>query len=171
MSHPLASGAHVVHWLLGVREDGAPRWPRGHRPQGTGSTRGDGRQGADRIAVRRSRPRAASAGHGSWTRDGEHGGGIITGGGIASGIEVGFHMLRRTGYSEAWISEVARVMEYAALAYSTFVSIALVRMPQVAWDTGGKRAGVRSRFDPRAPGGGRPGPRAVSREVFRALAS
>ena len=39
---------------------------------------------------------------------------IITGGGIASGMEVGFHLLRRAGYDEAFISEVARVMEYAA---------------------------------------------------------
>lgn len=39
---------------------------------------------------------------------------IITGGGIASGMEVGFHLLRRAGYDEAFISEVARVMEYGA---------------------------------------------------------
>jgi transcriptional regulator GlxA family with amidase domain len=38
---------------------------------------------------------------------------IITGGGIASGMEVGFHLLRRAGYDEGFISEVARVMEYA----------------------------------------------------------
>jgi transcriptional regulator GlxA family with amidase domain len=44
---------------------------------------------------------------------------IITGGGIASGMEVGFHLLRRAGYDEAFISEVARVMEYAA-AYSLY---------------------------------------------------
>lgn len=37
---------------------------------------------------------------------------IITGGGIASGMEVGFHLLRRAGYEESFISEVARVMEY-----------------------------------------------------------
>lgn len=37
---------------------------------------------------------------------------IITGGGIASGMEVGFHLLRRAGYDEDFISEVARVMEY-----------------------------------------------------------
>ena len=39
---------------------------------------------------------------------------IITAGGIASGMEMGFHLLRRAGYGEQWISEVARVMEYAA---------------------------------------------------------
>ena len=38
---------------------------------------------------------------------------IVTGGGIASGMEMGFHLLRRAGYDEAFISEVARVMEYA----------------------------------------------------------
>jgi transcriptional regulator GlxA family with amidase domain len=39
---------------------------------------------------------------------------IITGGGIASGMEVGFHLLRRAGYGEDFITEVARIMEYAA---------------------------------------------------------
>jgi transcriptional regulator GlxA family with amidase domain len=37
---------------------------------------------------------------------------IITGGGIASGMELGFHLLRRAGYAEDLIGEVARVMEY-----------------------------------------------------------
>jgi transcriptional regulator GlxA family with amidase domain len=37
---------------------------------------------------------------------------VITAGGIASGMELGFHLLRRAGYDEAFISEVARVMEY-----------------------------------------------------------
>jgi transcriptional regulator GlxA family with amidase domain len=37
---------------------------------------------------------------------------IITAGGIASGMELGFHLLRRAGYPESLISEVARVMEY-----------------------------------------------------------
>jgi transcriptional regulator GlxA family with amidase domain len=37
---------------------------------------------------------------------------IITGGGISSGMEVGFHLLRRAGYAEEFIAEVARVMEY-----------------------------------------------------------
>jgi transcriptional regulator GlxA family with amidase domain len=38
---------------------------------------------------------------------------IVTAGGIASGMEMGFHLLRRAGYDEAFIGEVARVMEYA----------------------------------------------------------
>ena len=38
---------------------------------------------------------------------------IITAGGITSGTEMGFHLLRRAGYDEEFISEVARVMEYS----------------------------------------------------------
>jgi transcriptional regulator GlxA family with amidase domain len=37
---------------------------------------------------------------------------IITAGGITSGMEIGFHLLRRAGYDEQFTSEVARVMEY-----------------------------------------------------------
>jgi transcriptional regulator GlxA family with amidase domain len=37
---------------------------------------------------------------------------IVTAGGIASGMEMGFHLLRRAGYDEGFIGEVARVMEY-----------------------------------------------------------
>jgi transcriptional regulator GlxA family with amidase domain len=37
---------------------------------------------------------------------------IVTAGGIASGMEMGFHLLRRAGYDEAFIDDVARVMEY-----------------------------------------------------------
>jgi transcriptional regulator GlxA family with amidase domain len=37
---------------------------------------------------------------------------IITAGGIASGMEMGFHLLRRAGHDENLIGEVARVMEY-----------------------------------------------------------
>jgi transcriptional regulator GlxA family with amidase domain len=44
---------------------------------------------------------------------------IITAGGIASGMEMGFHLLRRAGYDEAFIGEVARVMEYSA-AYELY---------------------------------------------------
>ena len=44
---------------------------------------------------------------------------IITAGGIASGMEMGFHLLRRAGYGEDFLSEVARVMEYAA-AYDLY---------------------------------------------------
>ncbi len=37
---------------------------------------------------------------------------IVTAGGIASGMEMGFHLLRRAGYDEGFVREVARVMEY-----------------------------------------------------------
>jgi transcriptional regulator GlxA family with amidase domain len=38
---------------------------------------------------------------------------IITAGGITSGMEMGFHLLRRAGYDEEFVAEVARVMEYS----------------------------------------------------------
>lgn len=44
---------------------------------------------------------------------------IVTAGGIASGMEMGFHLLRRAGYGEDFITEVARVMEYHA-AYEVY---------------------------------------------------
>jgi transcriptional regulator GlxA family with amidase domain len=44
---------------------------------------------------------------------------VVTAGGIASGMEMGFHLLRRAGYDEAFISEVARVMEYSR-AYEAY---------------------------------------------------
>jgi transcriptional regulator GlxA family with amidase domain len=37
---------------------------------------------------------------------------LITAGGIASGMELGFHLLRRAGYGEHFIREISRVMEY-----------------------------------------------------------
>ncbi len=39
---------------------------------------------------------------------------IITAGGITSGMEMGFHLLRRAGHDDAFVAEVARVMEYTA---------------------------------------------------------
>jgi transcriptional regulator GlxA family with amidase domain len=44
---------------------------------------------------------------------------IVTAGGITSGMEMGFHLLRRAGYDDAFIAEVARVMEYKA-AYDAY---------------------------------------------------
>ncbi len=44
---------------------------------------------------------------------------IITAGGITSGMEMGFHLLRRAGWDESLIAEVARVMEYTA-AYELY---------------------------------------------------
>lgn len=44
---------------------------------------------------------------------------IVTAGGIAAGMEMGFHLLRRAGRDENFINEVARVMEYHQ-AYSLY---------------------------------------------------
>ena len=44
---------------------------------------------------------------------------IITAGGICSGMEMGFHLLRRAGYDEKLIDDVARVMEYSQ-AYAAY---------------------------------------------------
>lgn len=44
---------------------------------------------------------------------------LITAGGIASGMEMGFHLLRRAGYDEHFVSEVARTMEYSK-AYEAY---------------------------------------------------
>lgn len=37
---------------------------------------------------------------------------IVTAGGIASGMEMGLHLLRKAGYGEDFVNEVARIMEY-----------------------------------------------------------
>ena len=39
---------------------------------------------------------------------------IVTAGGITSGMEMGFHLLRRAGYGDEFVDDVARVMEYSA---------------------------------------------------------
>lgn len=44
---------------------------------------------------------------------------IITAGGIASGMEMGFYLLRRAGYDEEFIADVARTMEYSK-AYEAY---------------------------------------------------
>ncbi len=44
---------------------------------------------------------------------------IVTAGGITSGMEMGFHLLRRAGWDEDRVAEVARVMEYSA-AYELY---------------------------------------------------
>jgi hypothetical protein len=48
--------------------------------------------------------------------------------GIASGMKVGFHLLRRAGYGEDFLTEVARIMEYAA-AHEMYRG-------DIAWDQG-----------------------------------
>jgi transcriptional regulator GlxA family with amidase domain len=37
---------------------------------------------------------------------------IIAAGGVSTGMEMGFHLLRRAGYDDKCINDVARVMEY-----------------------------------------------------------
>jgi transcriptional regulator GlxA family with amidase domain len=37
---------------------------------------------------------------------------VITGGGISSGIEMGFYLLERFGYDEKFVDNVAYIMEY-----------------------------------------------------------
>jgi transcriptional regulator GlxA family with amidase domain len=66
----------------------------------------------DRLAeiaptCRISRARVVDAGH------------MITAGGIASGMEMGFYLLHRAGYNEHFRAEVARVMEYSE-AYALY---------------------------------------------------
>src|SRR5262249_53260522 len=46
---------------------------------------------------------------------------IITAGGITSGMEMGFYLLRRAGYDERFVAEVVRVMEYTK-AYEQYRS-------------------------------------------------
>ncbi len=51
---------------------------------------------------------------------------IVTAGGIASGMEMGFYLLERAGYDDAFVRDVARVMEYEA-AYDLYREDRLVR--------------------------------------------
>ena len=44
---------------------------------------------------------------------------IVTAGGITSGMEMGFYLLRLAGFDAGFVSEVARTMEYAA-AYELY---------------------------------------------------
>ncbi|MHA1566579.1 MAG: DJ-1/PfpI family protein [Alphaproteobacteria bacterium] len=53
---------------------------------------------------------------------------IITAGGIASGMELGFYLLERAGYDDQFIADVARVMEYAA-AYDLYRDDRLILEP------------------------------------------
>jgi transcriptional regulator GlxA family with amidase domain len=56
---------------------------------------------------------------------------VVTAGGITSGMEMGFHLLRRAGYTEEFIEEVARVMEYSQ-AYQLYRDDVEVLQPAVA---------------------------------------
>jgi len=99
-------------WVYGVTGllDGLPATNRKEPDRAESS--GVGLVPIDRLAriapaCRISRARVVDAGR------------IVTAGGIASGMEMGFHLLRRAGYEEAFLSEVARVMEYSA-AYELY---------------------------------------------------
>jgi transcriptional regulator GlxA family with amidase domain len=56
---------------------------------------------------------------------------IITAGGITSGMEMGFHLLRRAGYDDGFVAEVARVMEYTS-AYALYRDDVEVATPKGA---------------------------------------
>ena len=99
-------------WIYGAMGllDGLPATSRKEADAQEASSRG--MVPIDRLATiapacRISRARVVDAGR------------IITAGGIASGMELGFHLLRRAGYDETFVSEVARVMEYHA-AYELY---------------------------------------------------
>jgi transcriptional regulator GlxA family with amidase domain len=99
-------------WVYGVMGllDGLPATNRKEPDRAESS--GVGLVPIDRLAriapaCRISRARVVDAGR------------VVTAGGIASGMEMGFHLLRRAGYEEAFLSEVARVMEYSA-AYELY---------------------------------------------------
>lgn len=86
--------------------------PATNRKEPDANERSSGKVPLDRLAeiapaCRISRARVVDAGR------------LITAGGIASGLEMGFHLLRRAGYEERFINEVARVMEYTA-AYELY---------------------------------------------------
>jgi len=99
-------------WVYGVMGllDGLPATNRKEPDRAEAS--GTGMVPIDRLAsiapaCRVSRARVVDAGR------------MVTAGGIASGMEMGFHLLRRAGYEEQFLSEVARVMEYSA-AYELY---------------------------------------------------
>ena len=94
-------------WIYGVMGllDGLPATNR--KEPDRVEAGGAGMVPLDRLATlapacRISRARVVDAGR------------IITAGGITSGMEMGFHLLRRAGWDEPLIAEVARVMEYSA---------------------------------------------------------
>ena len=99
-------------WVYGVMGllDGLPATNRKEPDRAEAS--GTGMVPIDRLAViapacQISRARVVDAGR------------VLTAGGITSGMEMGFHLLRRAGYPEDFVAEVARVMEYSA-AYELY---------------------------------------------------
>jgi transcriptional regulator GlxA family with amidase domain len=99
-------------WVYGVMGllDGLPATNRKEPDRAEAS--GTGMVPIDRLALIAptcwvSRARVVDAGR------------VLTAGGITSGMEMGFHLLRRAGYPEDFVAEVARVMEYSA-AYELY---------------------------------------------------
>ena|SRR6476646_7477948 len=99
---------------MDLRRHGAARRQTRNQPQGAGSARRSkfGKVPIDRLAeiapkARISRARVVDAGR------------IITAGGIALGMKMGFHLLRRAVFDEPLIGDVARVMESKA-AYDLY---------------------------------------------------
>lgn len=45
---------------------------------------------------------------------------VITAGGAAAGLDLGFHLLRRAGHDDSFVSEVARLMDYT-LGYEIYL--------------------------------------------------
>jgi transcriptional regulator GlxA family with amidase domain len=106
-------------WVYGVMGllDGLPATNRKEPDRQESSP--PGKVPIDRLAelapaARISRARVVDAGR------------IITAGGITSGMEMGFHLLRRAGYPDELLAEVARVMEYSKAyeLYRTDVDVA-----------------------------------------------
>ncbi len=98
-----------VYGILGLL-DGLPATNRKEPDRQEASAHG--KVPIDRLAelapaCRISRARVVDAGR------------IITAGGISSGMEMGFYLLRRAGYDDHFLSEVARVMEYSQ-AYAIY---------------------------------------------------
>lgn len=92
-------------WRHGLAQRQARDEPQGARP--ARSIQFFGKVPIDRLAeiapkVHISRARIVDTGP------------IVTAGGIASGMEMGFHLLCRAGFDKSLIGEVARVMEYKA---------------------------------------------------------
>jgi len=99
-------------WVYGVMGllDGLPATNRKEPDRAEAS--GAGMVPIDRLALiapacRVSRARVVDAGR------------VVTAGGITSGMEMGFHLLRRAGYPDDFVADVARVMEYSA-AYELY---------------------------------------------------
>lgn len=83
--------------------DGLPATSRKEPDRLESSTMGKvpiDRLAAIALACRISRSRVVDAGR------------IITAGGISSGMEMGFYLLKRAGYDDTFINEIARTMEY-----------------------------------------------------------